>query len=54
MNSPRHLGERRFEKRPPCLDAEVAAARLAPLTRGLWATALIVVAIAIVALIVFT
>lgn len=52
MNSPQHLGERRFEQRPPCLDAEIAAAPLAALTRGLWVTAVILFSIGVAALIV--
>jgi hypothetical protein len=53
MNSQQHLGERRFEKRPLCLDAEIGAAPLAALTRGLWITALIVFGVGVAALIVF-
>lgn len=52
MNSPQHLGERRFEKRPRCLDAEIVAATSPALARGLWVTALVVAAIGVAALIV--
>jgi len=47
-----HLGERRFAQRPRCLDAEVAVAPKAALARGLWVTALVLVALGIAALIV--
>jgi hypothetical protein len=49
MSSPQHLGERRFEERPRCLDAEIAAVPSPLLTRGLWATALILAAIGVAA-----
>ena len=52
MNSPQHLGERRFEQRPRCLDAEIALPSAA-LPRALWATALILAAAGIAALVVF-
>ncbi|HZM00262.1 MAG TPA: hypothetical protein VFD43_08425 [Planctomycetota bacterium] len=51
MNST-HLGERRFEQRPRCLDAEIAAVPSVALSRALWATALIVAGAGILALVV--
>ncbi|HVQ23789.1 MAG TPA: hypothetical protein VMV01_01355 [Planctomycetota bacterium] len=51
MNSPQRLGERRFEQRPRCLDAEIAAAPSALLARGLWTTALVLAVIGVAALI---
>ena len=51
MYPSRHLGERRFEQRPRCLDAEIAAAPSALLARGLWTTALVLAAIGVTALI---
>jgi hypothetical protein len=54
MNSPQRLGERRFEQRPRCLDAELAAAPSALLVRGLWTTALVLAVIGVAALIVLT
>ena len=51
MNSPRRLGERRFEQRPRCLDAEIAVAPSTVLARGLWSLALVLAAIGVAALI---
>ena len=51
MNPPRHLGERRFEQRPRCLDAEIAVAPSTVLARGLWSLALVLAAIGVAALI---
>jgi hypothetical protein len=51
MNPSRHLGERRFEQRPRCLDAEIAVAPSPVLARGLWTLALILAAIGVAALI---